>query len=241
MMKAYVLSVAPFLILAHTGSASADEATVQVATPERPAAPAAPVISVETPPVAPPVQRTYHLHEGFYLRASVGFGDYRASFSDGNHANQDFNDHGQSMALDLLIGGSPSPGVSIGGGLLVEPLFGADYDRGGAGVGNHGGTSLLVGPFIDGFPDATKGWHLGGLVGFAGQSFQDVNGASSVTSRAGGIGGAAWFGYDFWVAGEWALGPQLRLMGMRTSDTKSGEDVSAWARSFTLGISAVFN
>jgi len=28
---------------------------------------------------------------------------------------------------------------------------------------------------------------------------------------------------------------------MRTSNTKSGDDVSAWARSFTLGISAVFN
>jgi hypothetical protein len=35
--------------------------------------------------------------------------------------------------------------------------------------------------------------------------------------------------------------PQLRPMGMHTNDTKSGEDISAWARSFTLGVSAVFN
>ena len=79
------------------------------------------------------------------------------------------------------------------------------------------------------------------MIGLAAQSFQNVNATGGSTSRAGGIGGAAWFGYDFWVAGEWAIGPQLRLMGMRTSDTKSSEDVSAWARSFTLGVSAVFN
>ncbi|HWZ88912.1 MAG TPA: hypothetical protein VNW92_08680, partial [Polyangiaceae bacterium] len=138
-------------------------------------------------------------------------------------------------------GGSPSPGVSIGGALLLEPLFGADYARGGAGIGSHGGFSTLLGPFIDGFPDATKGWHLGGMTGLAAQSFQDVNASTGKTATAGGIGGAAWFGYDFWVAGEWAIGPQLRLMGMRTSETKDGDDVSAWARSFTLGISAVFN
>jgi outer membrane autotransporter protein len=68
-----------------------------------------------------------------------------------------------------------------------------------------------------------------------------VNSTGTDSHRAFGVGGAAWFGYDFWVANEWAMGPQLRLMGMRTSDTKSGEDVSAFARSFTLGVSAVFN
>jgi len=144
-----------------------------------------------------------------------------------------------TIALDLLIGGSPSPGVSIGGGLLLEPLFSADYDRNGA--GGHDGFSTLLGPFIDGFPDATKGWHLGGLLGLAAQSFQDVNASGGNTAHAAGLGGAAWFGYDFWVAGEWAIGPQLRLMGMHTNDSKSGADVSAWARSFTLGVSAVFN
>jgi hypothetical protein len=179
------------------------------------------------------------MHEGFYLRTSLGFGDYRASFTDNNHSTQNFTEHGNTIALDLLIGGSPSPGVSIGGGLLLEPLFSADYGRNGS--GSHDGFATLIGPFIDGFPDATKGWHLGGLIGLGVQSFQDVNATSRSATRAGGLGGAAWFGYDFWVAGEWAIGPQLRLMGMHTNDTSSGEDVSAWARSFTLGVSAVFN
>lgn len=239
-MKAYLLLFAPLCVLLNPALAGADEPppAIQLAVPEQPARP---MIDLETANVSPAVQRTYHFHEGFYLRASVGFGDYRASFSDGNRADLDFSEHGSSMALDLLIGGSPSPGVSIGGGLLLDPLFGADYRRNGSGLGSHGGFSSLLGPFIDAFPDARRGFHLGGLIGLATQSFQNVNATGTNSHRALGVGGAAWLGYDFWAADEWAIGPQLRLMGMRTTDTKSGEDVSAFARSFTLGISAVFN
>lgn len=241
-MKAHLLLFVALSMVGFAESARAeDPAPIQLATPARPAAPVAPPINLDTPTVGRPVQRTFHLHEGFYLRSSVGFGDYHASFSDGNRANQDFTEQGNSLSLDLLIGGSPSPGVSIGGALLLEPLFGADYRRYGNGVGSHGGFSALLGPFIDGFPDATKGWHLGGMLGLATQSFQNVNATAGKTTGAGGLGGAAWFGYDFWVGSEWAIGPQLRFMAMRTSETKSGDDISAWARSFSLGMSAVFN
>ena len=241
-MKAYLLLFVPLTVVGLAEPARADDpAPIRLATPERPAAPVGPQIHLDTAPVARPVQRTFHLHEGFYLRSSVGFGDYHASFSDGNHTNQDFTEQGNSLSLDLLIGGSPSPGVSVGGALLLEPLFGADYERYGNGIGSHGGFSTLIGPFVDGFPDATKGWHLGGMIGLAAQSFQNVNATSGKTATAGGLGGSAWFGYDFWVGSEWAVGPQLRLMAMRTSKTDSGDDISAWARSFTLGMSAVFN
>jgi hypothetical protein len=196
---------------------------------------------LSTPPPGKPVQRTYHFHEGFYLRASVGFGYYYGSFTDGNRPNADFSRHGGSMSADLLIGGSPSPGVSIGGGLLVDPLFGAAYRReDGREIGNHGGISTLIGPFIDAFPDATKGWHLGGLIGLAGMGYQNVNGCQC-RERGIGFGGAAWFGYDFWVAPEWAAGPQFRAMGMTTSNTHGGENISAFASSFDVGVSVVFN
>jgi hypothetical protein len=242
-MKPHLLILAPLGmgLLCKVAWAGDPAPAIQLTVPEKPAQPAPPRIDLSTAPIATPVPRTYHYHEGFYLRASLGFGDYRASFSDGNRPNLDFSEHGNSLSIDLLIGGSPSPGVSLGGGLLLEPLFGADYEQNSLGRGSHGGFSTLVGPFIDAFPDVSKGWHLGGLIGIAAQSFQNVNSTGSDSHRAAGIGGAAWFGYDFWVAGEWAVGPQLRLMGMRTSDTKSAEDVSAFARSFTLGLSAVFN
>ena len=214
---------------------------IQQAYPQAPPASAPPTIDLSTPAPGEPVQRSYHFHEGFYLRASVGFGYYYGSFSDGNRTNLDFNQHGGSMSLDLLIGGSPSPGLSLGAGILVDPLFGTEYSREGHELGSHGGVSMLIGPFIDAFPAPTKGWHLGGLIGLAGQSFQNVNATSDGRQRAAGIGGAAWFGYDFWVASEWAAGPQFRAMGAYTSDTKSGEDVTSFASSFDLGVSIVFN
>ena len=136
--------------------AAAGPPTIQLATPEQPPAAAPPKIDLSTEAPAKPVQRTYHFHEGFYLRASVGFGYYYGSFSDGSRPNSDFTEHGGTMSLDLLIGGSPSPGISIGGGLLVDPLFGASYERNGREVGSHGGVSTLIGPFIDAFPDATR-------------------------------------------------------------------------------------
>ncbi len=188
--------------------------------------------------MAKAVQRTYHFHEGFYLRASVGFGYYYGSFSDCNQPGFDFNEHGGTMSADLLIGGSPSPGISIGGGLMVDPLFGTDSEHGSR-HGSVGRVSWLVGPFADAFPDPTKGWHLGGLIGFAGQSFDSLD--TGETRRGAGFGGAAWVGYDFWVADEWAVGPQFRVMGARTTNSKSGEDLSAFASSFDFGLSVVFN
>jgi hypothetical protein len=242
-MKLALLSalslLGPLSIVALSNTASAQEAppppppdspppAIQLATPEQPPAEPTPRMDLSTAANGPAVPRTYHVHEGFYLRTSVGFGFYKSSFTDNKRNGFEYSDDGGSMSLDLLIGGSPSPGVALGGALLLDPQFGKE-----------GGVSGLIGPFIDGFPDVNKGWHLGGAVGLGVQSFRNV--PINDRQRAAGIGGAFWVGYDFWVAGEWAIGPQVRVLGMRTSDSKSGEDVSAFARSITFGISSVFN
>lgn len=203
-------------------------ATAAPAQPATPYTEPAPKMDLSTAANGPAVPRTYHVHEGFYLRTSVGFGFYKSSFTDNKRGDLEYSDDGGSLSLDLLIGGSPAPGVALGGGLLLDPQFGKE-----------GGVSALIGPFIDGFPDVNKGWHLGGAIGLGVQSFQ--NPGANERQRANGIGGALWVGYDFWVAGEWAIGPQVRVLGMRTNDGKSGEDVSAFARSMTFGISSAFN
>ncbi|MEO6600933.1 MAG: hypothetical protein ABIQ16_13725 [Polyangiaceae bacterium] len=239
-MKSAFLLLTPLCIAALSNAALAQAAppadapppdappVIQLSTPATPYTEPSPKIDLSTAANGPAVPRTYHVHEGFYLRTSVGFGSYKSSFTDNKRGNSEYSDDGGSMSLDLLLGGSPVPGVAIGGGLLLDPQFGRE-----------GGVSALIGPFIDGFPDVNKGWHLGGQVGLGVQSFQNVR--ANDRQRANGIGGAFWFGYDFWVAGEWAIGPQVRVLGMRTNDGKSGEDVSAFARSITFGISSVFN
>jgi hypothetical protein len=238
-MKSALLLLTPLCIAAHGAVAFAQDAppppdappAIQLTTPVQPATPyaePAPKMDLSTAANGPALQRTYHVHEGFYLRTSVGLGFYKASFTDNKRGNVEYSDDGGSMSLDLLIGGSPAPGVALGGGLLLDPQF-----------GKGGGVSALIGPFIDGFPDVNKGWHLGGAIGLGLQSFQ--NEGANERQRATGIGGAFWFGYDFWVAGEWAIGPQVRVLGVRTNDSKSGEDVSAFTRSLSFGLSSVFN
>lgn len=239
-MKSAFLLLTPLCIAGLSHAAFAQDAppppdspppTIALTAPPQPTAPPAeptPNMDLSTAANGPAVPRTYHVHEGFYLRTSVGFGFYKSSFTDHKRGDVEYSDDGGSMSLDLLIGGSPSPGVAVGGGLLLDPQFGKE-----------GGVSALIGPFIDGFPDVNKGWHLGGAVGLGVQSFRNLGAGDR--QRALGIGGAFWVGYDFWVASDWSIGPQVRVLGMRTNDSKSAEDVSAFARSITFGISSDFN
>jgi hypothetical protein len=55
--------------------------------------------------------------------------------------------------------------------------------------------------------------HLGAMAGYA---LHFVNDHPSGVEQAGGIGGAAWLGYDWWVADEISAGLMLRFNGALT-------------------------
>jgi len=81
--------------------------------------------------------------------------------------------------------------------------------------------SFLFGPFIDWFPDAEGGGHLGlmlgiGALGLDSEVTPNPNtGLPEGNGKATtGIGGSIWGGYDFWVADQWSLGGALRLTGI---------------------------
>lgn len=143
-----------------------------------------------------PVQRTDFLHEGFYFRFSGGPGFMTTSVKDkGTDTKASATDF--SLGSDLLIGGSPAPGMTFGGGmqgnlaLSTDPTF-----------------SYLVGPFFDAFPNRKQGFHLGTMLGFAGAST-----STGPNSSLFGGGLSAWGGYDIWVAPEWSVGFNLRGTG----------------------------
>ncbi len=151
-------------------------------------------LSVASPEA--PVQRTDFLHEGFYLRFSGGPGfmttQVKDKSTDAKASATDF-----SLGSDLLIGGSPAPGMTFGGGVQGNLAFSTDPTF-----------SYLVGPFFDAFPNRKEGFHLGTMLGFAGAS-------SSIGPSSSLIGGglSAWGGYDIWVAPEWSVGFNLRGTG----------------------------
>jgi hypothetical protein len=126
-------------------------------------------------------------------------------------SGRDLTAKGDTLAVDLSIGYSPSPGIAVGGALLFESLSSADFDDPSDSEAN--ASTLLIGPFFDGYPNARKGFHLGGTLGLA----QDRLSRKSVAGfrTANGFGIAGWIGYDFWVADEWSVGGLVRFMGTR--------------------------
>lgn len=182
-------------------------------------------IQLTTEPPAPKVQRSYRLHDGFYIRGSVGLGSLGATFDDDHPSRGDLSGSGLSMGADLMVGGSPSPGLALGGALLAQGAFSAEFERGSEFAEDRSLSVYLIGPFLDGFPVPTKGWHLGGMIGIAGLTIEESE--DDAVSETFGFGGSAWFGHDFWVADEWSMGPMLRLTGTLTQDSENDANSSS--------------
>jgi hypothetical protein len=237
-------SVTPPAAAESAGPSAAADSTAPPASAESAAAPtvvpaAQPRIQIPVTEAPQPVRRTFRIHDGFYLRLSGGIGFVGAKFANSSDDAGDVSLHGSDMALDLMVGGSPSLGVTVGGGLFTNLLLAADAEQDDRELSNRDVAILLVGPFIDGFPNPKKGWHLGGSLGLAVANMQDM-GRSGDTSRTGGIGAAAWGGYDTWIGDDWCVGGLVRLGLTRTSDRDDGAKITATSRSLTLMFTALY-
>jgi hypothetical protein len=221
---------------------AADPAAAQAAAAE-PAEPTphidltgnSPKIDLSTPPPPAPVDRKFRQHEGFYLRVGGGLGALGADF---DRAGFDASSGGTSLELEALVGGSPASGLSIGGGLLAGLQLGGEWEADDI-VGNTSAnlTTIIVGPFADGYPHPRDGWHFGGLLGLASVAFDGPGGDGG--SDALGVGGAGWAGYDFWVAPEWSIGAALRIDALRA--TNSDDDLTISKIGGTLAVSVLYN
>jgi hypothetical protein len=169
-----------------------------------------PKIDLTVPEPGPSVVRKVHNHDGFYLRANVGFAWSRADISTDASSHPNYTVNGGGISVDLLVGATPSPSLTVGGGAMLksisDPEVHLDDD---SEVGSGSGGVLFVGPFVDGFPMSNGGLHLGGLVGFAGGAARRQG--SDDDFSGGGVGVAAWVGQGFWVGKEVSLGFLLKL------------------------------
>lgn len=198
-------------------------------------------ISLFAPPPGPPVQRHYHVHDGFYLRMSFGAALLGASVDQDDANLADFGAGGSALAVDVLVGGSPSPGFAVGGALLLQRGSSGDVDIDGQNVNATTQLGLgLLGGFVDGFPDPDGGFHLGGALGLAGVRV-DIGEGRAGEHNGVGLGGAAWFGWAAWVAPEWSMGADLRFAGAVTRDKVDGVSQNARAGAITLLFTALYH
>jgi len=179
------------------------------------------------------------LHDGLYLRMALGLGLGGALVSSDSRAIGDYSFAGSGGALDLLIGGTPLPGLALGGALSA---LGIDNDRrkvdGQTIAGDVTGNLGMLGFFADAFPDPEGGFHFGGALGVA-SSASEIKGGRKF--QGGGLGLEAWGGYDFWVSEQWSLGGVARLMGSVTRETRDEAKFESSVGGFTLSFSALYH
>ncbi|MET0410010.1 MAG: hypothetical protein ABW217_01875 [Polyangiaceae bacterium] len=195
-----------------------------------------PSIDVTVAPPPAPVQRTYQIHEGLYVRAALGLGLIGADLSD-DAGGPDISSGGLELQADLLIGGGPSPGLTIGGGVQYATQLSGDWEVEDTDLVVSSGdlSTFVIGPFVDGYPTPNDGWHFGGLAGLAIATFDPGPGSDGNTAI--GFGGSAWLGHDVWVAPEWSLGGMLKLGALRATD----DDITATKLSLSVLFTVVVN
>jgi len=158
-------------------------------------------------------------HDGFYLRFELGVGAFGAS---GTGPSGNASTGGLGSALALAIGGTPIEGFVIGGligGMTTTSPSSGTIPSNATSVGE-----LILGPFVDWFPNDRRGWHVGGALGLGGLSV-DRYGADTLTSLS--LGGRAFGGYDFWIGPQWSLGVTAAIQFATRGDLKDSSQNDA--------------
>jgi hypothetical protein len=175
----------------------------------------APLPSCDTRATPSPCEQPVHAyrHDGFYFRFSNET-TYLGFHGEGPEGKASIKGLGSGGVL--MIGGTPLPGLVIGGTLGSSTLRGKfngrprDADESDATIAR-----ADVGAFVDWFPQPDGGWHVGAAIGFGlpaltKSAIEDAVGASVV--------GKVFGGYDWWIGPQWSLG--LGALFAATPSTK---------------------
>jgi hypothetical protein len=177
---------------------------------------------VEEEPPPPRVEKGFQEHDGFYLRVAGGLGylDTKADAS-----GFDYSIRGFAVGFDLMLGGTPVPGLTLGGSYSYVQAPAPAVEANGSSFDPDINFSVwTLGPFVDFYPDPKGGFHAGGNFGFTVASAADNDGDADPTV-ATGFGGGLFTGYDVWVTGQGSLGAQLKVSLGKVTDTDTKDDL----------------
>jgi hypothetical protein len=174
--------------------------------------------SVDRVPQETTLRSLPHRHDGFYLRLATGFGPYNESIArPGETAHTTVS--GMASTGDFAIGGSPRPGLILGGAIWTTSVLASDT-RTDSGYPvppstSQSGSYSVLGPWMDYYFNPHGGLHMPAGIGFAVVRGIDPQGARVHSDDvAYGAGILAGLGYDWWVGDEWSVGITGRLTGI---------------------------
>lgn len=156
------------------------------------------------PPSSP--KKGVRTHDGFYMRLALGPAYFNATWKGGT---QDATVTGMGPGLELAFGGTPLPGLVIGGGSYGTFISSPTLSYAGQSA-DGGSTSLsIIGPFVDWYPEPSQGFHVLASAGVAYVSYGSKGGGATVSGTGLGLTGGV--GYEIWVGDQWSLGAQFRM------------------------------
>lgn len=201
--------------------------------------------------MAPPPPAPHHRdpdarrHDGFYLRAGVGFGGYHQYLEGDVSPEVKGRVSGIASLSEFALGGTISRGFVLGVGLYGAAVLASNY---------HPETNAalpaefveeefsfdVVGPFFDYYFDEHKGLHLQVALGFASYSGIGVDSTSYDEDQYKAFGGGVMvgFGHDWWVADQWSVGVLGRgMLGVVVGDDDAG---NRWTHVISTSPSILF-
>ena len=169
-------------------------------------------------------QSAVETHDGFFLSLATGIGFNTTSVgTDPEPSNApDVSLSGITVGGHLAIGGTPAPGLVIGGISQGAHTFSPKVKSGNNEFDNDGDFSgNILGPFVDYYFDPNGGLHLQGVLGFA--TVED--GEDATDGLAQGFGLSLGLGHEWWVGEQWGIGVLGRVQFLSTSvELSSGVD-----------------
>lgn len=167
---------------------------------------------------------------------AIGIGYFRAKASQTRGDVPDAVGSGSGMAGEIGLGGTPAPGLVLGGRILWGTSRNVTTDNS-LGAIREGGADLgMLQFFGDLYPDPSGGFHVQAGIGPAFlKYYHGYSGGYDVGSASGLslTGGAGWEG---WVGARWAIGGMVNLSGAWVKDSGVSNNISVISPTLTFTI-----
>lgn len=223
-----------------TSTTSSSQTTTDV-----PIAPRAPARVVGQPPPPPgPVssggRSGKRLHDGFFLRLSLGPVYLHESWSPtGGGAGATYGGWGTS--LETSIGRSLRPGLIVGGRWQLVAVVDANETYLGTTSTASGTVRFLdvIAAFVDYYPNPRRGLHFGGTAGVVAATNLDEEYRAVATGW--GVAISAQLGYEVFFSSRWSVGALAQLSAYRYSASEAGVSSASDGLLPTLALAFTFD
>jgi hypothetical protein len=153
------------------------------------------------------------LHDGFFARSAPGLAFFTSLVDDRGPGPRRSGVRGIGQSATILTGGTPLAGLVVGGLVFtarIDPVFIEDGRTVSPDDDSVKLTLLHLGPFVDWYPDARRGFHVQASASFAAQVESDTKGNPLEPAAVGGAF-ALGAGYEWYLGGEFSLGGAARV------------------------------